>query len=78
MLMFINKIKIWTNEIVEFALSTYKSSQVISDDILDAVVNAITAASVPNQLRTLPNSPEFDSRGLPMQMVYRLISDNRR
>lgn len=40
------------------------------DDILDAMAAAITASADPGALRTLPEHPTTDSRGLPMEMVY--------
>ncbi|MDX2119315.1 MAG: DUF429 domain-containing protein [Planctomycetota bacterium] len=45
------------------------------DDIVDAAVAAWTAMAAivaPDQLRTLPEIPPRDERGLPMEMVYRL------
>lgn len=46
------------------------------DDILDAAVAAWTAMAslvAPEQLRTLPEMPPRDERGLSMEMVYRLV-----
>lgn len=40
------------------------------DDILDALAAAITAFLGNKHLLTLPEKPEVDSRGLPMEMVY--------
>lgn len=40
------------------------------DDVLDAVVGAITASLGRQSLYTLPEAPEKDSVGLPMEMVY--------
>jgi predicted RNase H-like nuclease len=43
-----------------------------ADDVVDAMVCAVTAAGVwDGSLRTLPESPERDARGLAMEMVYR-------
>ena len=45
------------------------------DDVLDAIAAAFTALPRHenlNSLRTLPNEPERDVHGLPMEMVYRL------
>lgn len=43
-----------------------------ADDVVDALVCAVTAAGVwDGSLRTLPESPERDGRGLAMEMVYR-------
>lgn len=55
--------------IVEDALAAYLRKEVASDDILDALVVAFTGA-VGN--RTVPEQPEMDSNGLPMEMVYPL------
>ena len=43
---------------------------VADDDILDAMAAAITASTNPAALKTLPEHPTMDSRGLPMEMVY--------
>ena len=39
------------------------------DDILDALVGAVTASFSPT-LKTLPHNPNTDDEGLPMEMVY--------
>jgi len=41
------------------------------DDLLDALVLALTARAPPDQFRRLPPDPPTDPEGLPMQMVYR-------
>lgn len=41
-----------------------------NDDLLDAFALALTASPATGQLRTLPEAPETDERGLPMEMVY--------
>lgn len=40
------------------------------DDVLDAAVLAVTAALGHRSLRTLPDAPERDALGLPMEIVY--------
>jgi len=40
------------------------------DDILDALVAAVTARCSPDERLTLPEAPPTDERGLPMQIVY--------
>lgn len=50
------------------ASNFYQRKDVALDDILDAMVNAVTALS--SQLMTLPEHPSADSEGLPMEMVY--------
>ena len=57
--------------IYECALSTYMRKVVARDDILDALVAAITAKlGWPNNLKTLPECPPTDCKDLPMEMVY--------
>lgn len=41
-----------------------------NDDLLDAFVLAVTASDLTGELRTLPEEPEEDERGLPMEIVY--------
>lgn len=55
--------------IVDDALDAYLRKTVARDDVLDAVVAALTGGG---ETYTLPESPETDSCGLPMQMVYPL------
>jgi predicted RNase H-like nuclease len=55
--------------IIERALSHYPRSVVAADDILDALVCAVTAR-MSDRWRTVPERPERDSKGLPMEMVY--------
>lgn len=50
------------------SLSTYKRNQLAKDDILDALVLALTASK--GKLATLPEMPEKDAKGLPMEIVY--------
>jgi predicted RNase H-like nuclease len=40
------------------------------DDILDALVAAVTAQRSSSECLTLPEAPPTDARGLPMQIVY--------
>jgi predicted RNase H-like nuclease len=40
------------------------------DDLLDALAAAVTGFIGRNKLRTLPDRPERDAHGLPMEMVY--------
>ena len=41
------------------------------DDLLDALVLALTAFAEDDEYKRLPPQPPTDARGLPMQMVYR-------
>jgi predicted RNase H-like nuclease len=59
--------------LVEHTLATYRSSMVSRDDVVDALVGAVTASGGSDCLATLPDVPERDSRDLPMEMVYRVI-----
>jgi len=54
---------------VDLALSHYPRKTVAADDILDALVCAITAGMKDSWV-TVPEVPEIDSKGLPMEMVY--------
>ena len=55
-----------------------------ADDILDALALGMSAAELPGQLTPIPESPEKDSRGLPMRIWHprydetspELMSDN--
>jgi predicted RNase H-like nuclease len=51
----------------------YKSKGIAPDDILDALAAAVTAMlGYKNGFEKLPQKPEKDSQGLPMQMLYYL------
>jgi len=41
------------------------------DDLLDALVLALTAFAEGDEYKRLPPHPPTDASGLPMQMVYR-------
>ena len=59
--------------IYEALAKGFPSSQVAKDDILDALVAAVTGwLGMPDgsRLATLPEDPPKDCRGLPMEMVY--------
>jgi predicted RNase H-like nuclease len=60
--------------ILNHALSNYLRKEVKKDDILDALCGAITAKIGRENLTAIPNQPERDSQGLPMEMVYFLCS----
>ena len=51
------------------ALTYWRRSVVAADDILDALACAVTAR-MHSLWRSVPTSPEIDSRGLPMEIVY--------
>lgn len=56
--------------IVNGPLSKYTRSVVARDDILDALVALVVASTSADKLKTMPPTPNMDSRGLPMEMVY--------
>ncbi|WP_187170514.1 DUF429 domain-containing protein [Salidesulfovibrio onnuriiensis] len=48
----------------------YAKSQVAADDMLDALVLAVTAREAKGRLRSLPEDPPMDEAGLPMAIWY--------
>lgn len=59
----------YTDDVVKCAQDACKNSKVAEDDILDALVAAVTASREKQGLSTIPEKPEVDSEGLPMEMV---------
>ncbi len=57
------------DDIVTTALQAYPRVQVGRDDIVDALVGAMTATQV-KSLHCIPERPEIDDHGLPMEIVY--------
>lgn len=57
-------------ELVRRALESFPRSQVGRDDIVDALVLAVSAGLCRSDLRTLPPLPQKDEAGLPMEIVY--------
>jgi len=51
------------------ARDRYLVKEVASDDIVDAMAGAVTAMQHP-RLSTLPENPEKDREGIPMEIVY--------
>ena len=49
----------------------YRPKEVAADDVVDAMILAITATGGARKLQTLPEKPEIDGQGLPMEIVYR-------
>lgn len=64
----------YSEDILTFAERKYLRKEVAGDDMLDALVAAVTASLGRRGLLTLPKNPEVDSEGLPMEMVYCPIS----
>ncbi|MDH4209438.1 MAG: DUF429 domain-containing protein, partial [Anaerolineae bacterium] len=58
------------DECVKEALRKHEGRGAARDDILDALAAAVTARFGLNALKTLPEAPERDEEGLPMEMVY--------
>jgi len=56
--------------IFEAAAEAHSRKEVGRDDILDALVCAVTARFGLARLRALPAQPEVDARGLPMRILY--------
>jgi predicted RNase H-like nuclease len=54
----------------EQACGEYQRCRVARDDILDAMVCAVTARYGYGRYRTVPASPARDGQGLPMEIVY--------
>ena len=62
-----------TKSIVKRTLSNYPLSKVARDDILDALSLAVTARlGTQKGFIPIPETPEYDSHGLPMTIVYSL------
>ena len=59
-----------TKVIYKQALNEFRRKCVAKDDILDALVAAVTAQLGHGRLKTIPESPAVDSKGLAMEMVY--------
>ncbi len=58
------------DEVIEGALNSYLRKEVARDDIMDALVAMVVASTSEDDLVSIPSKPEFDLRGLPMEMVY--------
>lgn len=59
-----------TDNLVQEALSAFPRNMVARDDILDAMAAAVTALLGNGNFATIPEQPERDAFGLPMEMVY--------
>ena len=57
-------------KILDDACRTFLRSQAARDDILDALVAAVTARLGHNRLKTIPDCPPTDCKGLPMEIAY--------
>lgn len=59
-----------TAAIVQQALDQYQRRDLARDDILDALVLAVSARFSSGRPQTVPLNPAVDKEGLPMQIVY--------
>lgn len=57
-------------KLMDQAGKQYLRRKVAWDDIVDAMVNAVVAKQCREKPFTLPDVPQIDSKGLPMEMVY--------
>ena len=60
--------------ILNHTLSNYLRKEVKRNDVLDGLCGAVTAMIGRENLSSIPNQPEKDPEGLPMEMVYFLFS----
>ena len=60
----------YTDDIINHSLYTYRRKEVKKDDILDALVAAVTATGGSDALASIPQRPEIDKKGVTMEMVY--------
>jgi predicted RNase H-like nuclease len=59
-----------SRDIYDYALNEYSRKEVARDDILDALVGAVTGLLGRDKLVTIPEKPDLGYQGLPMEMVY--------
>lgn len=58
------------DDLFEKATSRCRRKDVARDDILDAAAMYLTACTPPADLRAIPEEPQRDDAGLPMEMVF--------
>ena len=66
----LNKMYPHTEMIVELALGRFKRKDLARDDILDAIVLAVSAKYSVKSIQTVPADPPRDKKRLPMEIVY--------
>jgi len=64
----------YCEDILNYTEQECLHKEVARDDILDAMAAAVTASMEKEGLLTIPDNPELDSKGLPMEMVYFPVS----
>ena len=57
------------SEIIDYSLRKFTRKSVAEDDILDALVAAVTASRKESGLQTIPENAEIDSNALPMEIL---------
>jgi len=67
----LNSINKKSEEIFNYSLSKFKRKYLVRDDILDGICLALAAKGSINSLITIPKNPQYDSRGIRMEIVYR-------
>jgi len=60
-----------SEDIFNYALEKYKRKYLARDDILDAISLAVTAKEGVWYLISIPHDPQFDPKGIQMEIVYR-------
>ena len=60
-----------SKKIFDLALSNYKRNELGKDDILDAIVLALSATGGAKSLKTIPEVAGLDESDLPLEIVYR-------
>jgi len=60
----------YTDDIINYVLKVFSRRELQRDDILDALVAAVTAAGGSKSLASIPESGEIDTRGISMEMVF--------
>ena len=66
----LNRLRPAAEQEIEELSDRFKRRDVARDDAVDAMAAALTASADDAALRTLPATPQTDSVGLPMEMVY--------
>lgn len=59
-----------TEAILSYGIISLRVQEVARDDLLDALAAAVTGLLGHSKLKTLPEIPERDAHGLPMEIVY--------
>jgi len=66
----LKKIYPQTEAMVELSLHRFRRKDLGRDDILDAIVLAVSARCSAESIKTVPADPPSDRKGLPMEIVY--------